>query len=81
MPHITPNDIQNIRDFENLLNFLRKKLNWHIPEDVELEDVAFPWSAEDLDLDEPTEEQIVDCKQLPPFPSIRPTLFGEGTQP
>ncbi|RKU11635.1 type I restriction endonuclease subunit M [Candidatus Poribacteria bacterium] len=81
MPHITPNDIQNIRDFDSLLNFFRDKLDWPIPEDVELEDVAFPWSPEDLDLDEPTEERIVDCKQLPPFPPSRPTLFGEETQP
>ncbi len=81
MPHITPNDIQNICDFDTLLDFFRDKLDWHIPEDVELEDVAFPWSPEDLDLDETTEERIVDCKQLPPFPRIRPTLSGEETQP
>ncbi len=81
MPQITPNDIQNIRDFDSLLDFFRDKLDWPIPEDVELEDVAFHWSAEDLDLDEPTEEHIVDCKQLPPFPPIQSTLFGEGTQP
>lgn len=81
MPHITPNDIQNIRDFDTLLDFFRDKLNWHIPEDVELEDVAFPWSPEDLDLDEPTEERIVECQQLPPFPRIQTTLFGEETQP
>ena len=81
MPHITPNDIRHIRDFDSLLDFFRDKLDWPIPEDVELEDVAFPWSPEDLDLDEPTEERIVDCKQLPPFPPIQFTLLGEGTQP
>ena len=82
MPHITPNDIQNIRDFDSLLDFFRDKLDWPIPEDVELEDVAFPWSPEDLDLDEPTEERIVDCKQLPPFPPIQLTLgLEEETQP
>ncbi len=81
MPHITPNDIQNIRDFDSLLDFFRDRLDWSIPEDVELEDVAFPWSPEDLDLDEPTEERIVECQQLPPFPHTRPTLFGEETQP
>lgn len=77
MPNITPNDIQNIRDFDTLLDFFRNKLDWHIPENVALEDVAFPWSAEDLDLDETAAE----CKQLPPFPPIRYTLFGEATQP
>ena len=62
MPDITPNDIHNIHNFDTLLDFLREKLGWHIPEDVELEDVSpIPWSAEDLDLDEPTEERIVDC--------------------
>ena len=77
MPDITPDNIHSIQDFNSLLDFLREKLGWHIPENVELEDIAFPWSAEDLDLDEPTEERIVDCQQLPPFP----TEFVEDTQP
>ena len=82
MPDITPNNIHNIRDFDSLLDFLREKLGWHIPEDVELEDIAFPWAAEDLDLDELTEELIVNCQQLPPFPTSQPTLgIFEDTQP
>ena len=82
MPYITPNDIHNIHDFDTLLDFLREKLDWHIPEDVELEDLAFPWSAEDLDLDELTDELIVNCQQLPPFPTSQPTFeFVEDTQP
>ncbi len=82
MPNITPNDIHNIRDFDALLDFFREKLDWRIPEDVELEDVAFPWSAEDLDLDEPTEDRIVECRQLPRFPPAELT-FGlvEDPQP
>ena len=82
MPHITPNDIHNIRNFDTLLDFLREKLGWHIPEDVELEDIAYPWSPEDLDLDELTEERIPECQQLPPFPTNQPTLeIFEDTQP
>ena len=82
MPNITPSDIQNIRDFDALLDFFRQKLDWRIPEDVEFEDVAFPWSAEDLDLDEPTEDRIVECRQLPRFPPAELT-FGlvEDPQP
>ena len=82
MPDITPDDIHNIHDFDTLLDFLREKLSWHIPEDVELEDIAFPWSPEDLDLDELTEEQIPDCWQLPPFPTDQLEFeFSESTQP
>ncbi len=82
MPDITPNDIHNINDFDTLLNFLREKLGWHIPEDVELEDIAFPWSPEDLDLDELTEELVVDCQQLPPFPTNQLEFeFSDSTQP
>ena len=82
MPHITPNNIHNIRDFDTLLDFLREKLGWPIPEDIELQDIAFPWSAEDLDLDELTEERIPECKQLPSFPTNQPTFeFVEDTQP
>ena len=82
MPNITPNDIHNIDNFDTLLDFLREKLGWHIPEDVELEDIAFPWAPEDLDLDELTEELIVDCQQLPPFPTNQLEFgFSESTQP
>ena len=82
MPHINPNDIYNIRDFDTLLDFLRDNLSWNIPEDVVLEDVAFPWSAADLDLDESTEELVIECKQLPPFPPTQPTLgLIENSQP
>ena len=82
MPYITPNDIHNIHDFDTLLDFLREKLGWHIPENVELEDIAFPWSPEDLDLDELTEERIPDCQQLPPFPTNQLEFeFSDSTQP
>ena len=82
MPDITPNDIHNIHNFDTLLDFLREKLGWHIPEDVEFEDVAYPLSAEDLDLDELTQDRIADYYQLPPFPPSQPTLgVFENTQP
>ncbi len=82
MPQITPDDIGSIHDFETLLDFLREKLDWPIPEEVDLEEIAFPWSPEDLDLDEGTEGQIVDCQQLPPFPTDQLELeFSESTQP
>ena len=82
MPYIIPDDIHNIDNFDTLLDFLREKLGWHIPEDIELEDIAFPWSAGDLDLDELTEELIVDCQQLPPFPTNQLEFdFSESTQP
>ena len=82
MPQIMPNDIHSIYDFDTLLDFLREKLDWPIPEGVELEDIAFPWSSEELDLDEPTEGRIVDCQQLPPFPTEQLELgFSESSQP
>ena len=82
MPQITPSDINGIYNFDTLLDFLREKLDWPIPEGVELEEIAFPWSAEDLDLDEPTEGRIMDCWQLPPFPTDQLELeFSESIQP
>ncbi len=82
MTYITPENICSIYNFDTLLNFLREKLDWPIPEGVELEDVAFPWSPEDLDLDEPTEGRIIDCWQLPPFSTDQLELgFHEGGQP
>ena len=82
MPDITPNDIHSIRNFDTLLDCLREKLGWHIPKDVEFGDVAYPLSAEDLDLDELTQGRIADYYQLPPFPPSQPTLgIFEDTQP
>ena len=81
MPEIMPDDIRSIDDFDILLDFLREKLNWPIPEGVDFEDIAFSWSPEDLDLDEGTEGRIV-CNQLPPFPTDQLELeFFEGPQP
>ena len=82
MSDITPNVIHNIHNFDTLLDFLRDKLGWPIPEDVELEDIAYHWSETDLDLDEPTGEHIADCWQLRPFPTDQLTFdFVEDTQP
>ncbi len=82
MPYITPDDIHNIHNFDTLLDFLHEKLGWHIPEDNELEDIAFPWSASDLDLDELTEELVVNCQQLPPFPTHQLEFeFSDSPQP
>ena len=77
-----PNDIHNIQSFDTLLDFLREKLIWPIPEDVELQDIAFPWSAEDLDLDIRPKGRIAACYQLPPFPT-KQLEFGisESVQP
>ena len=82
MPQIMPDDIHSIGDSDALLDFLREKLDWTIPEGVELKEIVFPWSPEDLDLDEPTEGQIMDCWQLPPFPTNQLELeFSESIQP
>ena len=82
MPQIMLNDISSIDNFDALLDFLQEKLDWPIPEGIELEDIAFPWSPEDLDLDEPTEGRIMDCWQLPPFPTDQLELdFFDAPQP
>ena len=82
MPQIMPNDIRSIDDFDTLLDFLREKLDWPIPEGVELDEIVFPWSPEDLDLDESSEGKIMDCWQLPPFPTDQMELdLFEERQP
>ena len=82
MPQIIPDDMRSIDNFDALLDFLREKLEWPIPEGVALEEIVFPWSPEELDLDEPTEGRIIDCQQLPPFPTDQLELgLYEGTQP
>ena len=82
MPQIMLNDISSIDNFDALLDFLQEKLDWPIPEGIELEEIAFPWSPKELDLDEPTEGRIMDCWQLPPFPTDQLELeFFDAPQP
>ncbi len=67
MPNIPVETVDTITDFETLLAFFRDTLDWPIPEDVTLGEIAFPWSSAELDLDETAEARVADCLQLPPF--------------
>lgn len=60
--------ILKVRNFESLFDFLRDSLNWPIPDEgMELEDITYSWSVEDLKLDAATEAKIVSCWQLKPL--------------
>ena len=61
-------DVQNIHNFESLVDFLRNSLNWPIPDEgLDFEDITYDWSAEDLELDGNTQARIVGCWQLQLF--------------
>lgn len=61
-------DVQNIHNFESLVDFLRNSLNWPIPDEgLDFEDITYDWSAEDLELDGNTQARIVGCRQLQLF--------------
>ena len=71
--------LQNIRDFDSLIVFLRDALCWPIPRDlVEFDDVTYHWSAADLDLDPDTQERIIGCWQLRPLEDLQ---FLESREP
>lgn len=57
--------IQNVRNFEALVGFLRDSLNWPIlDESLDFEEITFDWSAGDLELDANTQARIIGCRQL-----------------
>ena len=60
--------ILKVCNFESLLDFLKDSLNWPIPDEgLELEEITYSWSAEDLRLDADTRARIVSCRQLRPL--------------
>ena len=58
-------DVQNVHNFESLVNFLRDALNWPIPDvGLEFDDITYDWSAIDLELDPDTQARVIGCRQL-----------------
>ena len=57
--------IQEVRNFESLVDFLRDSLNWPIPDEgLKFEEITYDWSAEDLELNPDTQARIISCRQL-----------------
>ena len=60
--------VQNVHNFESLIDFLRDSLNWPIPDEgLEFDEITFDWSAADLELDADTQIRVVGCRQLQLF--------------
>ena len=58
-------DVQNVHNFESLIDFLRESLNWPIPDEgLEFDDITYDWSAIDLELDPDTQARVIGCRQL-----------------
>ena len=61
-------DVQNVHNFESLVDFLRDTLNWPIPDEgLEFDDITYDWSAVDLELDADTQARVIGCRQLQLF--------------
>ena len=65
MPNEFSRKIQDVHNFESLVDFLRDSLNWPIPDEgLKFDDITYDWPAEDLELDPNTQTRIVSCRQL-----------------
>lgn len=54
-----------VHDFDSIINLLRYRLNWPIPDNrSNFDDLTFYWSPEDLELDNDTRKRIIGCWQL-----------------
>lgn len=70
--------IQEVHNFESLVDFLQDSLNWPIPDEgLELEEITYEWSVTDLGLDCNTRARIVSCRQLRPL-NLRFDLSAMG---
>lgn len=65
---ITQDDIQSIGDEATLLHFLEEKLNFPIPGEATLTQIALPLPLPFLDLDASIAEQIIDCQDFSGLP-------------
>jgi predicted helicase len=65
--------IQKIKDFKTLAHFLAEELNWPIdPDNVDVEDLVFDYSAEDIGLSEEFATKVKFIKQIRPLDSNQP---------
>jgi hypothetical protein len=64
-------DIGKIRDFETLLKYLQKNLDWPIDLE-EIEELTFEYQPEELGLDEECRVRIKEIKHLRPFSTNQP---------
>src|SRR5439155_21039303 len=62
MPHISPQDINAISDFESLLGFLHDKLDWPVDLSKAIEDISFDYQAEELRVNEANAAKLKDGK-------------------
>jgi predicted helicase len=65
--------IRNINDFNTLVLFLSEELNWPIdPDNVDVEDISFEYSPEDIGLSVEFATKVKNIKQIRPFESNQP---------
>lgn len=64
-------DIKRIRNFESLLKYLQRNLDWPIDLE-EIEDMAFEYKPEELGLDNSCKVQIQEIRLLRPFTTNQP---------
>lgn len=65
--------IKKIKDFKTLAHFLAEELNWPIdPENVDVDDLTFEYSPEDIGLSEEFSTKVKYIKQIRPLDSNQP---------
>lgn len=71
MPEITAEELAKVNSFPSLVDLLRDKLEWPIPEDYGLEDVVFEYEPHELGLKDEDAAKLREIHQL------RPLLTGQ----
>lgn len=72
MTNITVEELAKVNSFPRLVDLLRDKLEWPIPEDYGLEDVVFEYEPQELGLKDEEAAQLREIHQLRPLVTGQP---------
>ena len=72
MTDITADELAKVNSFPRLVDFLRDKLEWPIPEDYGLEDVVFEYEPHELGLKDEDAAKLREIHQLRPLVTGQP---------
>ena len=72
-------NLQTVKNFPSLIEYLRTELGWPIDEEQPADDLTFDYRAEELGLDQDSAVKVRSAKQLRRLPRDNPGAFSGST--
>lgn len=67
-----PADLREVKNFRQLLAYLRNELDWPIEQDADVDDLTFDYTPEELGLSDEYHDVIKEVRQIRPLTSNQP---------